>query len=113
SQHAMTRAKRIEYSHLDFLVTVERHEELVARARIHVVEQQTHMHAAISRMQQLLNKQAAAGIVAPNVILQIDAADRGPRACRSDRERLGALRQQPRTAFSGMLCDLRSKQPVQ
>ena len=52
------RGERIEHAHLDVRVRGQRREAGVLGARIHVVEQQAHPHAAIGGLEQLLREVA-------------------------------------------------------
>ncbi|EEZ75795.1 hypothetical protein NEILACOT_04212 [Neisseria lactamica ATCC 23970] len=63
----------IEQAHFDIGMAVEGEQEVVQTARVVVVQQQAHAHAAFCGKVHQVEQQPAGNIVAPNVVLQIEA----------------------------------------
>ena len=83
--------ERIEEPHLDVGMRVERGDRLVHAARVLVVEQQAHPHAALGRLPQRLAQQPAGGIAAQDVVLHVEAALGGAREQHARGERVAAV----------------------
>ena len=69
----------IEQPHLDVRMRIERRERRVQPARVVVVEQQPHPHAAFGRLPQRLAQESAGRVVAQDVVLDVEAAIGGAR----------------------------------
>ena len=80
----------------------QRRKVRVLRARIHVVDQQAHPHAAIRRLEQLVGEELAGEIGVPDVGLHVETALRHARALHAHDESLGAVDQQPECRLARM-----------
>ena len=68
----IARLERIEKPHLDVRMRVERVEHVLGVARIEIVHQQAHAHAAVGGGEQVLRDQTAGRVGIEDVVLQID-----------------------------------------
>ncbi len=83
----------IEKAHLDVRVRVERCDAVVEAARVVVVEQQPHAHAALRRLPQRFAQQAAGDVAAEDVVLHVEAALGGARQHHARGKGVAAVRE--------------------
>ena len=74
----------------------------VLGARVEIVHQQPHVHAAIGGLQHLLRQEQTRGVGVPDVGLHVEAARRELRAVRANDEGFRALDHQSKAGFAGM-----------
>ena len=110
---AVAVAARIEDAHVDQRVAVEGEDGGVLAARVDIVEQHAHAHAAIGRAQQFAHQQASRYVVVPDVVLQVEAAARFARAQGAQGERFQIVVDQGRAAVAGALRQLRRQHAVE
>ena len=66
-------AERIEHAHLDARMCIKGGKRRIKPGSVDVVEQQAHVHAALGRAQECLQQHAAGIVMAPDVVLRVDA----------------------------------------
>ena len=98
---AAARGKRIEHAHLDIRMRREGGEARVFRARVHIVDQQPHLHAAIGGLEQLLCEVHPREVGVPDVSLNIETARGEPCALRANDEGFRALDHESEGGFAG------------
>jgi hypothetical protein len=103
---------RIEQPDLDAGMRIEFEIARIVAAGVDVVDQQSDAHAAIGRSDDLAHEQAAGGILAPVVILQVEAAAGAAGGEGPCGKGLRALREQDDAIESGMGRQQRAERPV-
>ena len=108
----LARSEGVEHPYGDVGVFCERREPGVLCTRVHVVDEQPDLHAAIRRLEQPLREVGAGEVAVPDVGLHVQAAACELRAACADHERLGSLVQQPEGGLARVAGLCRSNEAI-
>jgi hypothetical protein len=77
-------------------------QQVLDRCTAEIIEQQPHRHPARGRRGQFIEQQPAGDIVAPDIILDVDASLRAPHQREAHRQRQRAIIQQLHAVLAGV-----------